>query len=1108
MSNCSAKKEAASGKITYSYPQCPPPENGPPAMITLEFNYTDKYWFEVRPPDATRKTITNGAKQEKLRKSIIQVPDLNNPENSNGEVTNFVDTVYYQQEYEIVSSGNDVVTSKPVYMRHCRADASYDEQYFYHIFEWPLSHTLPSRPAGGITVTTPPPAPPSSDGETTVSCPIYAVESVDVSGTMNLARVDSEVTGVPEGSVVYHGGTTDNKIFFFYENTTNKNMIAVGDTINGWKVDKVVNYNSEYLNEKSVRTTETVRRRVSKVSDKNKTPSFIFVNNNNGTEDRVISVGDKVSGYGIQPDTVVENIQGLKIFLSKPLKYKNRRKVRNVAFTKTELVNNISNQILCYAEISGGSANFTKDAYYGKNTPATPQYTSTIYHVFDDNNNKNIQLTTSKDIKVVAKTQEDPGGSGDGTNRKHYEVTFLDGTSITTANDIQISITDDQTASGFPKKSFVSKIDIVNTKTFRIWFRRFDNQDNGYVRGWSVTRVQGQAALAGNRIKVVAGKGIIDRSAVCGVYISNDKKFYTYTPLFYSKDSFCEPSPLEDVTGKYILGNVMLNDGSYRIKEKFLCVSPGNNEVYDINSIFWTHFQRPAEKAEIETWVPRLKNSNFLLIQNEIVDAEKAILKNKTVLSVRDAECDNIITPDYTKVYYPYQEIDTFNQYLNPVQAQSSYDDCVDVKSADAYTAEEISNKITSNLQESLNLSNLNLPEEMYKQIISNENSLQNILLNAVKTIDSSVPKSTTIPNLPPLIEGEDQSGKIYKTFTGYRIPPRFKSLEYVIDDFSFVSDSSLIPDTEENKITITLKSIPRWTGNASAGGQTGADINPMDGLRIVTNKDSNGFVTSITVQSEPFNSIGGGIPGFATSTKSWAAGPAPQYIWHGEANFGSDPYGTNYQIAFPKVLNFRVNEVSKTIANAVKNKGNPFMDEPPYAKLTQDLKSGDTTIKVNDTSQFISSGYLIIPKFIIKKEINPETKNETLRHYYLGEEIIYYKDKTETQFLGCTREMFNTTSTFEESSNSGFIESGLTYIIKTLGTVDWKKYGAPDGYRVGTVFKATADGSGSNESGEVYLFGSILVPFQGSTFVSHSYQKNNYLSQYWPVEIQNKSVT
>jgi hypothetical protein len=140
-----------------------------------------------------------------------------------------------------------------------------------------------------------------------------------------------------------------------------------------------------------------------------------------------------------------------------------------------------------------------------------------------------------------------------------------------------------------------------------------------------------------------------------------------------------------------------------------------------------------------------------------------------------------------------------------------------------------------------------------------------------------------------------------------------------------------------------------------------------------------------------------------------------------------------------------------------------------------------------------------------VKKEINPETRNETLHHYYLGEEIIYYRDKTETQFLQCTRGMFSTTSSFDKTANTGDIESGVTYIIKSLGSVNWKDYGAPDGYGVGTIFTATSDGSGTDESGEVYLFESTMTPFTGSTYALNSYQKNNYLSQFWPISIQDK---
>lgn len=1083
MSNCSPKRDPVDRKLTFTYPQCPAPEEGPAAQINIEFPYIEKYWYEVRPPSLANKTIQNGSKQPKLRRSVILVPTAN-VENADGANENFSEQIFYQPEYEITGSG-DNIQSKPVYERFCKADTVYDEQYFYHIFEWPVTH-ITTRAVGGITVTTPPPPPPNSEGGGE-SCPTYEVSSTSVSGTFTLNRVDSQVIGLPEGSVAYHGGTLDNKIFFYYENTSNKDMIAVGDVINGWTVNKVVNYNSEHFNEKSLRTTESVRRRVSKFSEKNKTPGFIFVNNNEGAEDRKINVGDLVTGYGIQKDTYVDTIQGLKIFLTKPLKYKNKRRIRNVKFTNTGLANNISDKILCYAEISGGSASFVKDQSYSKTTPSTPQYTSTVYHVFDNKKNKNIQLTTSKDIKVEVINKNDDGGSDDTLNRKYYEVTFLDLTTITSKNDVQITITDDQSASGVQNSfNFVSKVEFVNTKKFRVWFKQDGNKVNTYVRGWSVTRVQNQAVMPVNTIKVIAGRGIIDRSAVCGVYVSNDKKFYTYTPLFYSRDGFCESTYLEDDLGKFALGNVILNDSSTYIQQQFLCVSPATDVAYQINNVFWTYFNRPAEINELKTWIDRLASSDFLTIQTQIVESEKRNLGGKTVLAVKDSECDSNITPDYSKVYYPHSEFNTFNEYIAPIQNDSVYDPCIDVKTPKTYSKEELDSIITTNLGGSFNFSSINLPEEMYKQVISNENSLQNTLLKAISTIGASVPKKTTIPNLPALIEGEDKSSQVFKTEAAYRIPPRFKSLEYIIEDFSFVDDSGLFPDSDDNNIEIQIKSIPRWSGTVTPISGTGWQAN--------VNTDGEGFITTVTISAVPFPA-----PPLGGSTTSWVAGPEPTTFWHGA--------DTNYQVTFKKILNFRVNEVSKNLSNAVKNKGNPYMDEPPYAKLIQELKSTDTTIKVDSTNQFISAGYLIIPKFIVKKEINPETRNETLYHYYLGEEIIYYKDKTETEFLHCTREMFDTTSSFVKTANSGDIESNVTYIIKTLGSVNWKDYGASDGYKVGTVFTAISDGSGAVESGEVYLFESTMTPFENSNYSYNSYEKNNYLSQFWPISIQNKNV-
>lgn len=1079
MSNCSPKKEPNNGSISFTYEQCPPPEEGPPVLITLTFNYIEKYWYEVRPPSSTRKLITNGSKQEKLKKSTIQIPDPTNSENEAGDVVNFIDQVFYQQEYEFVGSGNDI-KSRPVFEKYCKADTVYDDQYFYHVFEWPPTHTIEPRPVGGISVT--PPTPPDE-------CPVYQVESTTVSGTLTLNKVDSQVFGVPENSIVYHGGTDNDKIFFFYESTSNQDFIAVGDVINGWTVTKVVNYNAEHFDQKSIRTTESVRRRISKMSDKNVTPSYIFINNNDNS-DRLINVGDRVIGKGIQKDTFVERIQGLKIFLTKPLVYKHKKDVRNARFENTSLANNISDKILCYAEISGGGASFVKDTFYRRNSGniVTESPTSTVYHVFDDTRNKNIQFTASRDVNINPKSEGDSGGNNDSENRKHYTVTFLDNTTISKPSDIQILFSDNQTASGVATTSRVSKIEIVDSKKFNIWFKRNDTNENTYVRGWRIKKVPGGADPGSNRIKVVAGKGIADRSAVCGVYVSNDKKYFSYTPLFYAKDSFCESTELNDSLGKFVLGSVILEDNSTFISQKFLCVGPSDDDGYQINNIFWTYFNRPAELSELAGWINKYKETdkkpeNFLELRKQIVDFEKARLNGKKVLSVKDSECDNTITPNYLKVYYPYTELKDFDDKINPIIEFPEYDPCVQERSNRAYTTDELRRIITSNL------SNVNLPKEMYDRIIGDEDSLQNTLLNAVTVVSSSIPNKTTIPNMPPQIEGENKSSKIFITESAHRIPPRFKSLEYVIQDFRFSNDIGFVPDAEENNIKIQIKSIPRWTGSLS----------PSSGDGWISNVNTtNGFIDTITISAAPFAPPIGIIPGFpAPPAKSWVAGPAPTTIWHG--------IESNYQATFQKVLNFRVNEVSKILSSCAKNKGNPYMDSPPVAKLSQDLGPSDTTINVDDTSQFISSGYVIIPRYIIKKEINAETKNETLRHYYLGEEIIYYRAKNDTQFLNCTREMFDTSNDFEEFVNCGYMEEGITYIIKSLGSVDWKSYGAPDNFAVGTIFTATKDGSFTNESGEVYLFESSLTPFEGNDFIIHSYEKNGYMSQYWPIEIQNK---
>ncbi len=231
-------------------------------------------------------------------------------------------------------------------------------------------------------------------------------------------------------------------------------------------------------------------------------------------------------------------------------------------------------------------------------------------------------------------------------------------------------------------------------------------------------------------------------------------------------------------------------------------------------------------------------------------------------------------------------------------------------------------------------------------------------------------------------------------------------------------------------------------------------------------------------------------------------AGPWPEYVWHGP--------NVNYQQNYEKTFNFRINEISEYVSDAVRNKGNPFQDNPEYAKIMKTIMPSDTTIVVDSTAAFPSSGYLMIPKYTVKIDVNPETKNEDKKFYYLGEEIIYYRRKTQTEFKQCTRGMFGTTSTFETSVSTAEIDAGVYYIIKSLGNTNWQNYGAPANAGVGTVFQATKDGVGSTETGEATLFESTNVPFNDKPVVnavSNSYEKRNYIVQYWPVEIQDKDV-
>jgi hypothetical protein len=1048
MSNCRPKKEKIQKEISHWYPI----PNSDPLQYgcagPVQFDY--KHWHEVGGQNNNTKLIGNGSKLEKLQRVRLYTA---RGEDADGNVEYKWEYVYQQKydvklmnakdlknkeldelqdpenEYNILGydtegfyeDGDPIYYNKPIFKRQCKANTVYDEQYFSHVFTWDDDPISVNRDIAGIksTTTTTPGDPPT----TTIT---YEALSANATGNLSIQRVDSEVANVPEGVTYYHGGTADNKLFFTYTPDVNSDgtlkVMAIGDTVNGWTVSKVINYV----------TDKALRRTVSKKSEKNKSPSYVFVNDMINPQGKVssvsnlpsgytgsiddiyivdvdpqnenqeyyqwngtawvgpvnvtgIKIGDKVTGKGIRSDTVVTDIKGRKIFLSKSL---NSRKVRRITFINN-VVNKVSSSTLCYAEITGGSANFTKDTEY--------------------------------------------------------------------------------------------------------------------------------ITAGGCKINIVAGKGIQTRSAIVGFWVASDRKYLEYAPFLYTRNEDCEKTLTEDDDAQYILGDVIFSDESYYKQQVELVTYPKNNMVYEINKIYWDAFGMPVDKQSMLSWKSKYNETQILDMKFDIINTIQTELQGKTLAKVLDSVCNDVIEPVMDKIYYPYEDLNTLTNSLSTL-SDNSNDPCIENVPIAAFSAQELSNYISDNLEKVVANSGMILPEEMYKRVISNEDSMVNILTNATKTIEESISKIQELPKLPPMMEAENESPIALTIDTIRRLPPKFGVLEYLIQDLVFTSDDSLNPNSVENNHAMTIRSIPRFTGNVTC-----ADAN-FTLNKTYVNIGGTNYVNEILLTSDP-PSPPSVLPG-SSSTSAWCAPGGPleqhinhvnnkQFIDHKTCN-GARPYpctiwkpSLNYQTDYAKIFNFRVNEISAAISESLKNKGNPYQDDPVYAEFTENISATATRIPVKSTTGFMSSGYLLIPKYIIKQE-SSDLSNVQKHFFYLGEEIIYYKNKTATSFENCTRGMFGTNATFEVTQNASEILSNYLYTIKTLGNTDWKSLGAPEGFTVGTTFKSVQDGP-ETSTGEVYVFGSTMTPFDNAPKVNTvftSYEKRNYIAQFWAYKVNDKEVT
>jgi len=1040
----------------------------------------------VDPNGVDLKAITYAKRAENMfRYDLINGAiddDWNDDDDPDGNSTSLIREYYYDQGKKEIKKGKKAL---PKWEYACRPDYTYEEEYFQHIFNWPTSHTTVARKIAGriqedINCTTT-----STDGQgnttssSSSSTVYWPLTSTYPSKNLTLSKVVSKLYYIDndwnyvelplnaDGSVngdavtdrigepiIYHGGTDDKtKLFFHYvvEGTAvaTDNVIAVGDQINGITVSNIVNYIVDVA----------LKRTVSKHAKKR-------------TEDREVS----------------------------------------------------QSQFLA----------------------ANPNHTSQLY----TDTKAWIKLNSADGIEIG----DIIWGKGIAKN-----------TVITGVDEVRKRVYISNTIRAKKVKILKIRNDTVNKVNKNTLCYAVLASDASFSAdgNYSVTR---NGASTGITICARAGAGIINRSAVVGIYNSKNKKDVEYEPIFYASDPNCEKIKISDANGEYTLGTRVYGDNS-RDEGLYLMNSPATNTSYQIAAMYYAATNGPIDKANLEGWISQYNRNgnNILEIYGAINAYALSTLGGKKVAGAIDDTCGDPIVIDYTKVYNPVVELSNITDNIQSVSTGVE-DICITETDKEPVptSLNDVQERFKEVVAKSISKSSY-LSEEYYKKLISDDDSLFNRINTATNISLNSIPKATKIDNLPPQIEGQDQSGQRFISESYRNLPPAMDRVKYLISDIMIGTDEDLNPTlnldpaTTRNQPKIIISSIPVWsvpagatyshtfgsaTQKSAASFTVSTSTNSYSGLETITTSYTGPTPASITETTGSGDSSttcvytyswmvptgnriykehketfeqGGYVQGTNwhihpdirdLDNKDWPdddresehlqmQGPVyPKTIW---------APNINYQRDFHKMFWFRPSEVTELIGETIENSGNPYLDDPIRAKITQTIGAGDTTIHVQSTDGFLSSGYLIIPKYT-KKFYTVETANSDSQYTYAGEEIIYYKSKTSTTFENCERECFGTTSEFITTIPVTVIETGVRYQIVSLGTTNWKNVGAPDNAQVGTIFVATGDGEGS---GTVKIYGTTDEEVPDPDYIAgvekppllpsiSSYEKGHSISQHW----------
>lgn len=987
---------------------------------------------------------------------------------------------YYEQDTDFRKKGKKQI---PRFERYCRPDITYDEEYFQHIFNWPTSHTLRERKVGGFieeqivctttTANTAGEGEPSNSTTSTSTTYVMHTPTANYNGSFSLDKIESELYYIDDKwgyqplvldsagritdeavsdrigePIIYHGGTDDDKLFFHYVLQGEGTPESVG-TSNLVAIGDTIN-GATVTNIVNYVVDVALKRTVSRHSRKNinsvQEPAFLKLNSADG-----IAIGNTITGKGIRSGTTITSVDesSNRVYLSQAV---SRKKVKVVKIFDTA-VNRVSKNTLCYAEISGGS--FAADATYsvlrgGQSTGITVCARAGKGII---NRSAIVGTYFSKGKKEIE--YRPLFYSADDSCEKIYLEDDNSKYVLGTLTYDDGSKLDGKWISYYPKTELAYKISSiylsftngpVDKDSLERWINYY-NQGNNLIELYQAINAHIISTLNGKKVAEASDDSCRDEIVV------------EYTQVY---DPYMEINDFDNVP--------------QAVEQSLIDCVPRTEEP-------------PAEIDEVKDRI-----SDFL--SNSI--------NNSTVL-----------TEDYYKLLVSNKD-SLLNKLKSSTTALSS---SIPKKTKVDNLPPQIEGEDSSGIIfRSKNYRDLPPGMDRIKFFIHDVNIGSDKDLNPVLDLD---PETTV--NQPKIIIRSKPCWVWNNNMN------RTVNTSHASGGGAFTSTFTITVNNSggfADTITTAEGTVEPASATVTTGGGDG-DSTTCVYTRYWVSPGPKSLNDNITFgeHKEPWDlsKVSSSQSGY-TSATNWSVHPSLRDLDNVDRSEDSDisspnaiiypktiwAPGINYQRDFHKMFYFRTEELAENIAESVENGGNPYLDNPVTAKLTQTLNPSDTTIHVQSTDGFLSTGYLIIPKYVKKVAIT-ETGNKTPEFTYCGEEIIYYTSKTSTSFTGCERECFGTSSDFEVTVPSAVIETGTRYKITSVGTTNWQSIGAPEGATVGTVFVATDSAVGS---GTATVFGSTdgAIASDNSIYgindparipVMTSYERGFSVTQHWIFRIK-----